>query len=145
MSDSALQKRMTHTDRVLTKLCSDMLQKSGAFVVGGISLGDLQRKMIQSSVSVEEAIGVFQEIDNAVKKARTGKDGTSYSAGDFAWFTVEAHNRGVLDEKHAKTFHTFALNFADFSTKEVRCYKQQMMNAFTKSVQKLDFPKSMSV
>ena len=150
MSDLALQKRMTHTDRVLTKLSSDMLQKSGAFVVdlgGGclLSLGDLQRKIVNSASSVEDAIGVFQEIDDVVKKA--GKEGNKkmYSADEFSWFAIEAYNRGVQlstigDVTASKIFFTFALNLVEFSTKEVLCLKQQMMNAFTMSVQKLDFP-----
>ena len=139
MSDLALQKNMTHTDRVLSRLCSDMLQKSGVFVVGGISLGDLQRKMIQSAVSVEEVIGVFQEIDQMSKK-----EDTCYSAKEFDWFTVEAHNRGVQlstvgDDARAKIYLTFALNFIERSTREVRCHKSQIMNAFSKSVQKQGF------
>eukprot|EP00986_Skeletonema_menzelii_P013243 scaffold7585_cov74-Skeletonema_menzelii.AAC.2 len=127
MSDSALQKRMTHTDMVLTKLCSDMLQKSGIYVVGGISLGDLQRKMIQSAVTVEEIIGIFQEIDDLSKK-----EGTSYSPEEFAWFTVEAHNKAIQlstvgDDARAKIYLTFALHFIEFSTKEVRCHKSKIL------------------
>jgi len=136
MSDLALEKQMTHTDRVLTKLCSNMLQKSGVYVVGGISLGDLQRKMIQSAVSVEEVIGIFQEIDDLSKKV-----GTSYSPEEFAWFTVEAHNKAIQlstvgDDARAKIYLTFALNFIEFSTKEVRCHKSKIMNDFSKSAQK---------
>ena len=139
MSDLALQKHLTHTDRVLTKLCSDMLQKSGTFVVGEISLGDLQRKMIQSAVSVEEVIGIFHEIDDLSKK-----EGTSYSPEEFAWFTVEAHNKAIQlstvgDDTKAKIYSTFALKFVEFSTKEVRCHKSIIMNAFSKSVQKQGF------
>lgn len=139
MSDSALQKRMAHTDRILTKLCSDMLQKSGVYVVGEISLGDLQRKMIQSAVTVEEVIGIFQEIDDLSKK-----EGTSYTPEEFAWFTVEAHNKAIQlstigDDARAKTFLTFAMSFVDFSTKEVRCHKSKIMADFSKSVQKQVF------
>jgi hypothetical protein len=93
MSDLALEKRMTHTDRVLTKLVSDMLQKSGTFEVdlGGclLSLGDLQRKIVQSASSVDDAIGVFQEIDNVVKKAEKGGNKKIYSADEFSWFVSD--------------------------------------------------------
>eukprot|EP00986_Skeletonema_menzelii_P015530 scaffold11957_cov146-Skeletonema_menzelii.AAC.2 len=146
MSDSALRRRMTHTDRILTKLCSDMLQKSSVSMVGGISLGDLQQKLIKTSSSVEEVIGVFNEVENVMKK-----EGTSYSPEDFGWFTTEAHNRAVQlstvgDDARAKICSTFALNFIEFSTKEVRCHKNLIVSGFTNSVQKLsplDFTKSL--
>ena len=153
ISDLAMQKQLTHTDRVVTKLCSDMMQKSNVFEAnlgGGVvlSLGDLKRKMVLQSVSVEEAIEVFQDIDDIVKKKAGLGDGEKmmFSAETFSWCSIEAHTRGVQlsmigDDDKAKIFFSFALNFVEFSTKEVRSYKQEMMSSFTRAVQTLDFPK----
>ena len=142
----AQQKSMTHTDRVLTKLAIEMIRATQKCVVdlgGGclLSLGDLQRKIISTASSVDEAIGVFQEIDDIVKKG--GKEGSDklYSADEFSWFAIESHNRGtqllmIGDDDNAKTFVTFALNFVKFSNKETQSYEQQMMQSFTACVQK---------
>lgn len=146
MSDLALQNSMSHADRALTKLLVEMLQKvttcSGTSIVdlgGGylLSLGDLQKKTIQSASTVDETIGLFQEIDDFIKCEGKNK---LYTADEFSWFAIESHNRGVQlmaigENEKAKIFFTFAIGLVKFATKEVRCFEQQMLTAFTTSVQ----------
>lgn len=95
---------MVHTERSLVKLAIEMIQATQKCVVdlgGGclLSLGDLQRKIIKSASSVDEAIRVFQEIDDVVKKAEKGnhEKGSSnlYSESEFSWFAIESHNLGT--------------------------------------------------
>lgn len=104
MSDLAGVRNMVHTERSLVKLAIEMIQATQKCVVdlgGGclLSLGDLQRKIIKSANSVDEAIMVFQEIDDVVKKAEKAshdKDSSNlYSESEFSWFAIESHNLGT--------------------------------------------------
>ena len=104
MSELAGVRNMVHTERSLVKLAIEMIQATQKCVVdlgGGciLSLGDLQRKIIKSANSVDEAIRVFQEIDDVVKKAEKAshdKDSSNlYSESEFSWFAIESHNLGT--------------------------------------------------
>ena len=143
MADLAEERNMYQTSRCLQRLCAHQLAQSGKFVLKigdyDISLGEIQRKSIQSSSSAKDILDVYDEIDDLVKKDQNdGKEeigGSFYSVSELTWFSKDANNRAVehdlLGDYHtaARLFAT-ALNLLPLCGKEMQCHARTMNAAY---------------
>jgi len=144
LADAAEVKSMSQTSTALNRICSSMLQQTNKFEVdiGGytVSLGEIQRKIIELATSVKDVMEVFQEVSSTVEKKHKGnEDGYGgeafYSTGDLTWFATEAYNRALslkmIGDSEAKDLFSFSLNLLPLCNKEFQSYRSVINAAFT--------------
>jgi len=150
MSDLAEERKMHQTSRCLQRLCAQQLSDTSKFVLDigeyEISLGDIQKDIIQSAFSAKDVIEVYEEIDALVEKHREaskkGEGGDFYSVEDLTWFAKDANNRAVQhdllgdDNTAAKLFAT-ALNLVPLCGQDVQCHSQSMNAAYQQVVSRI--------
>ncbi|KAL7544103.1 hypothetical protein ACHAXR_013581 [Thalassiosira sp. AJA248-18] len=143
MADLAEERKMNQTSRCLQLLCAQQLSQTGTFVldIGGyeMSLGEIQKHIIQSASSAKDVLEVYDDIDALVGKHRKASKevigGSFYSASDLTWFAKDSNNRAVEhdmlgdDQTAAKLFAT-ALNLLPLCGQDVQCHAQAMNAAY---------------
>lgn len=91
--------KMTNSLRCLLLFCVDEMKKKfkkkhttrGTTQLQQLSLGDLQRKLIQIGSTVSDVVKIFHDVHSFSSEEK--KD--VYSQEEYDWFAVEAYNRGV--------------------------------------------------
>jgi hypothetical protein len=143
MADLAEERNMYQTSRCLQRLCAHQLKQADKFVLDlgdyEISLGYIQRKSIQSSLSAKDVLDVYDEIDELVKNHQSdGKkpmDGCFYNVSELIWFSKDANNRAVEhdllgDYQTAARLFAIALNLLPLCGKEMQCHAKSMNAAY---------------
>ena len=144
MADFAAERGMHQTSMCLQRLCAQQLSQMGRFVLDigdfELSLGEMQKKIIQSASSAKEVLDVYGEIDGLVEKHckgdKGGKCGVSfYSEADLTWFARDANNRAVQhdllgDDQTAAKLFAIALNLLPFCGKDLQCHAQVMNSSY---------------
>jgi len=151
MADLAEEQGMHQTSRCLQRLCAHQLSQSGKFVLDlgdyEISLGEIQRKTIQSSTSAKVALDVYDEVDELVKKhqneSKKRKEGSFYSVSELTWFAKDANNRAVEhdllgDNQTAARLYATALNLLPLCGKEMQCHAQAMNAAYQQIISRMN-------
>jgi hypothetical protein len=122
--------------------CIDDKLQSGALP----ALGVMQQKLIQSAPSVENILSVFGDVNKALNTSSAAQKEMSaclYLGKEMDWFAVEAYNRGVNltflgDIYNAERLITFALNFLQFCTDEVKSHGPEMRNGYRGVIERKD-------
>lgn len=92
--------KMTNSLRCLLLFCVDEMKKKKkkkhttpgtTTQLQQLSLGDLQRKLIQIGSTVSDVVKIFHDVHSFSSEEK--KD--VYSQEEYDWFAVEAYNRGV--------------------------------------------------
>ena len=144
LADAAEVQNMTQTSKSLNRLSCSMLTQTSKFEVdiGGytVSLGEIQRKIIEQATSVKDVMEVFQEVSSTVEKKQKGNegDGEAYSVTDLSWFASTAHNKAIQhkmigDNEVAKELFAISLNLLPFCSKELQSYRSVIHEAFTQA------------
>mmetsp|Transcript_14255 Transcript_14255/g.21073 ORF Transcript_14255/g.21073 Transcript_14255/m.21073 type:complete len:1526 (-) Transcript_14255:365-4942(-) len=102
-----------------------------------ITLGDIQKKLVQLASSVNETVQAFENIAVSDKK----KSISIYNQDSINWFTIEAYNRGINlmfmgDILNAERLLAIALNLLPNCGKEVECHAGEMRLAYHRAVEK---------
>lgn len=115
-------------------------------VTSSVSIGLIQRKIINLASRVEEVVDVFNAVYEQVKGIATRVMDTDtqtkpYKTEDIDYFVVEAHNRAVSllyigDFTNAEKLLTVALNLIPYSGKEVACYAGDIRNVYRGVIQR---------
>lgn len=146
---------MVRTFGVLLRSCASHMTRMGQFVIQleqSLSLGDIQRKIIQTASTSKEVIEMYNDIDRIVKKHReefgdildnsVSKGNISfYSQDELDWLTIQAYNQGVSltllgDFQGARVLFAIALNIIPMCSKEVQGHSKIMHAAYQNSLMK---------
>lgn len=155
MACCAEEKKMVRTFGVLLRNCSSHMSRMGKFVIQldqSLSLGEIQRKIIQSASTSKEVIEMYNDIDSIVKRHReelgdmldssvSEDNGSFYSQDELDWFTIQAYNQGVSlsllgDFRSARVLFATALNIIPMCSREVQVYTKIMHAAYQNSLTK---------
>ena len=118
-----------------------------------ISIGDIRKKLVQLSSSVDDTIQIMEEVSQEVTLAsnRSGNIRALYSQECINWFAVESYNQGInllfLGEvTNAERMLATALNFLPSCGREVECHAAEMRLAYHRAVErKNDLSASLSI
>ncbi|KAL9185785.1 hypothetical protein ACHAXT_003562 [Thalassiosira profunda] len=141
MSDSAVERNMPQTARCLQRLCAKQLIHMDKFQLDigdlTISLGEIQKKTIQSSSSIQEVLEVYAEIGKLIEKhQKEGKEGgIGYSSDDLVWLCTNASNQAtdlelLSDYRAAASLLEHALNLRPLCGTKLQCHAQAMQSAY---------------
>ena len=113
-----------------TNFSKDQIDETSEKVM--LSLGDIQRKLIQLASSINETISIFEDISNSSVQI--------YGKECLNWFAIEAYNRGInllyLGEiPSAERLLAVALNLLPSCGKEVECHSSEMRLAYHRAVE----------
>eukprot|EP00804_Cyclotella_cryptica_P000737 CCRYP_001018-RA/>CCRYP_001018-RA protein AED:0.02 eAED:0.02 QI:978/1/1/1/0.71/0.62/8/2038/1234 len=155
MACCAEEKKMVRTFGVLLRSCASHMSRTGQFVIEleqSLSLGELQRKIIQSASTSKEVLEIYNDIDRIVKKHReeVGDIPDSsvsigsisfYSQDELDWLTIQAYNQGVSltllgDFQSARVLFATALNIIPMCSKEVQGHTKTIHAAYQHSLTK---------
>lgn len=155
MACSADEQQMGRTSRILLRICASCMMINSKFVLTldkCLSLGEIQRKIIQSASTTKEVVLMYKDIDALVKKHKDDKGGASpsssetgssfYSKDELDWFAIEAYNQGVGltllgDFPNASVLFATALTIAPLCGSEVQSHaKNNMQAAYQNSLSK---------
>jgi len=150
MADLAEERGMPQTASCLQRLCARQLSQTGQFVLDighyEMSLGEIQRSIIQGASSTRDVLDVYDEIDALVEKHRKSSTertrGNFYSVADLTWFATDANNRAVQhdnlgDYKTAAKLFATALNLLPLCSQELRCHAQSINTSYQKVVSRM--------
>jgi len=135
---------MHQTSSCLQRLCAQQLSQTGRFVLDigdyEISLGEIQKNIISTSSTVNEVLGVYEEIDAIVEKYRRGskkgrKGASFYSVHDLNWFAKDAYNMAVKqellgDDRTAAKLYATSLNLVPMCGQDIQCYQKAIQQSF---------------
>ena len=100
-----------------------------------LSVGAVQRKLIQFASSVNDTVSVFEDVNKAIKEATDNSAAPLHSTEQLDWFTIEAYNRGMSlvslgDTTQASRLVAIALNLLPYCSKSVLGYGPEMRNRY---------------
>eukprot|EP00549_Striatella_unipunctata_P025373 CAMPEP_0118724522 /NCGR_PEP_ID=MMETSP0800-20121206/32625_1 /TAXON_ID=210618 ORGANISM="Striatella unipunctata, Strain CCMP2910" /NCGR_SAMPLE_ID=MMETSP0800 /ASSEMBLY_ACC=CAM_ASM_000638 /LENGTH=143 /DNA_ID=CAMNT_0006633107 /DNA_START=181 /DNA_END=612 /DNA_ORIENTATION=- len=107
--------------------------------VGGGSVGQIQKKLVERSSLVSDITAVYSDINNALEVKISGGNDPLYSQSELDWFVVEGYNRGLNvmflgDVVSAEKILAAVLNMLPFCGEQVKGYSSDIRLAYRRAV-----------